>query len=112
QDAELEAVIAFFAGAAELVFARRLVGRGGEVLVAAPAPPGARDDKPFVGMGEVVDQCAGIGVVEQRANRDFKDSIFAILAGAVGSHTVLAAFGFVLRIEAEVDEGVVALAGF
>src|SRR5438445_13895484 len=55
EEAELEAVGALFAGAAELVFARGLVGAGGEVLVAATAASAFGDDDGLVGMGGVVD---------------------------------------------------------
>ena len=41
EQAELEAVVALFAGAAEFVLARGLVGGGGEVLVAASAASAA-----------------------------------------------------------------------
>jgi hypothetical protein len=41
EELELEAVGALFAGAAEFVLARGLVGGGGEVLVAAAAAPAA-----------------------------------------------------------------------
>ncbi len=44
EEAEFEAVVAGFAGAAEFVFARGLVGAGGEVLVAAAAAAAAGDD--------------------------------------------------------------------
>ena len=100
-----------FAGAAELVLARGLVGGGGEVLVAASAASAAGDDDALVGAGEVVDQLAGVCVVRGRADGDFEDGVLAVAAGAVGAHAVPAALAFVLGVEAEVDEGVVALGG-
>ena len=46
-------------------------------------------------------------VVEQGADGDFEGGGLAGLAGAVGAEAVASALGFVLGIEAEVDEGVV-----
>ena len=69
EQAEFEAIVAGFAGAAELVLARGLVGGGGEVLVAAAAAAAAGDDDFVVGVGEVVDELAGVVVVEQRCRR-------------------------------------------
>ena len=51
EETEFEAVGALFAGAAELVFARGLVGAGGEVLVAASAATAFGDDDGLVGVG-------------------------------------------------------------
>jgi hypothetical protein len=84
----------------------------GEVLIAAATASAARNDEALVGAGEVVDELAGIGVEEHGADRNFEDGVFGVAAGAVGAHAVFAALGFVLGIEAEIDEGVVALAGF
>ncbi len=106
---EDEAVVALFAGAAELVLARGLVDGGGEVLVAAPAAPALGDDHGLVGGFEVVDQLAGVLVVEGGADGDLEGDGAAVEAGAVGAHAVFAALRLVLGVVAEVDEGVVAL---
>ncbi len=111
EETEFEAVGALFAGAAELVLARGLVGAGGEVLVASSAASAFGDDDGFVGVGEVVDELAGLVVVEKSADGDFEGGVFAGLTGAVGAEAVAAALGFVLGVEAEVDEGVVAEGG-
>jgi hypothetical protein len=58
-----------------------------------------------------VDELAGVLVVEHGADGDLRVVEFAVEAGAVGAHAVLAALGLVLGVEAEVDEGVVALRG-
>ena len=110
EETELEAVVALFAGAAEFVLARGLVGGGGEVLVAASAASAAGDDDGLVGAGEVVDELAGVVVVEEGADGDFEGDGLAGVAGAVGAEAVAAALGLVLGVEAEVDEGVVARA--
>jgi hypothetical protein len=62
-------------------------------------------------MGEVVDELAGVVVVEEGADGDFEGGVLAGLAGAVGAEAVASALGFVLGVEAEVDEGVVAEGG-
>ena len=107
EEAELEAVVAGFAGAAEFVLARGLVGGGGEVLVAAAAATAAGDDDLVVGAGEVVDELAGVVVVEEGADGDVEDGGLAGGAGHVGAEAVAAALGLPLGVEAEVDEGVV-----
>ena len=56
-----------------------------------------------------MDQLAGFLVVKGCADRDLQDDGVAVEAGAVGAHAVLAALALVLRVIAEVDEGVVAL---
>jgi hypothetical protein len=89
------------------MLARGLVRAGGEVLVAAAAAAAARDDDLVVGVGEVVDQLAGVVVVEQGADGDLEDGVFAGRAGHVGAQAVAAALGLPLRVEAEVDQGVV-----
>ena len=111
EELEFEAVVALFSGAAELVLAGGLVGAGGEVLVAAASAAAFGDDDGLVGVGEVVDELAGVVVVEEGADGDLEGGVFAGLAGAVGAEAVAAALGFVLRVEAEVDEGVVAERG-
>ena len=103
EEAEFEAVGALFTGATEFVFARGLMGAGGEVLVAASATTAFGDDDGLVGVGEVVDEFAGLVVVEEGADGDFKGGVFAGGTGAVGAEAVAAALGFVLGIEAEVD---------
>jgi hypothetical protein len=65
------------------VFARGLVGAGGEVLVASSASSAFGDDDGFVGVGEVMDELAGVVVVEEGAHGDFEGGVFAGLAGAV-----------------------------
>ena len=109
---QFEAIAALLAGAAEFVLARSLVGAGGEVLVAAAAAAAFGDDEALVGLLEVVDQLAGFLIVKRGADRDLQDDGMAVEAGAVGAHAVLAALRLVLGVVAEVDERVVALAGF
>ena len=77
QQPQFEPVVALFAGAAQLVLAGSLVGAGGEVLVAASAASAFGDDDGLVGAGEVVDQLAGVVVVEQRADGDLESRMLA-----------------------------------
>ncbi len=65
EETELEAVVALFAGAAEFMFPRSLMRAGGEVLVAASSASAAGDDDGVAGLGEVVDELAGVVVVEE-----------------------------------------------
>ena len=111
EEFQFKAIGAFFAGAAHFVLARGLVNGGGEVLVAAAAATTLGDDYAFVGLGKVVNKLAGFLVVEGGADGDLEGDGFSVEAGAVGSQAVLAALGLVLRVVAEVDEGVVALRG-
>ena len=92
------------------MLARSLVGAGGEVLVAAAAAAAFGDDEALVGLLEVVHQLAGFLVVERGADGNLQDDRVAVQAGAVGAHAVLAALRLVLRVVAEVDQRVVALA--
>ena len=85
---------------------------GGEVLVAAPAASALGDDDLLVGLLEIVHQLAGFGVEERGADGHLQRDRAAVLPGAVGAHAVLAALRFVLGVEAEMNQRVVALAGF
>src|SRR5437016_2358506 len=55
---------------------------------------------------------AGGLVVNKRAHGDFQDDGFAFTAGAVGAFPVASALRCVFRIEAEMDQRVMAFAGF
>ena len=111
EETEFEAVVALFAGAAEFVLARGLVGAGGEVLVAASAASAAGDDDGLVGVGEVVDELAGVVVVEEGADGDFEGGGLAGWPEQLEPRPWPPRSDFVLGVEAEVDEGVVAERG-
>jgi hypothetical protein len=53
---------------------------------------------------------SGFVVVQDRAHRHFQQDIHTLAAGAVGAFSVASALGFVFWIEAEVHQGVMALA--
>ncbi len=79
------------------------MGAGGKMLVAPTATAPFSYDDGLVGVGEVMDEFAGLVVVEQGADRDLKGGVLAGLAGAVGAEAMAAALGLVLGVEAEVD---------
>ena len=111
EQTKFEAIVASFTGAAEFVLARRLMRAGGEVLIAAATATATRDDDLIVGLREVMDEIAGVVVVEQSADWDFEDERVAGGAGHIGAEAVAATLGLVLGVEAEVDEGVVGKRG-
>ena len=49
------------------------MGAGGEVLISAPSATTSRDDDGVVGAGEVMDELAGVVVVEESADGDFEE---------------------------------------
>jgi hypothetical protein len=73
-----------------------------------PRPPLAMT-KLLVRLLEVVDQFAGLHVVERSAHRHLQRNGAAVEPGAVRAHAVLAALRLVLRVIAEVDQRVVAI---
>jgi len=77
------------------------------VLVATASAASAGDDDLFVGVSEVVDELAGVVVVEQGSDGNFEEGVLASEAGHVGAEAVASALGLPLGIEAEVDQGVV-----
>ena len=109
QQLEFKAIEALFAGAAQLVLARSLVDRSGEVLVAASAASAFGDHYAFIGGFKIMNQLARVLVVEGGADGDLEGDGAAVESGAVGAEAVFAALGFVLGVVAEMDESVVAL---
>jgi len=107
EQTKFQAIVASFAGAAEFVLARSLVCGCSEVLVAAAAATTTCDDELIVGSSEVVNEIAGVVVIEQSADRNFEDERLAGGAGHVGAEAMTAALGLVFRIETEVDKCVV-----
>jgi hypothetical protein len=85
---------------------------GGKVLVATSATAALSNHHAFVWIGEIMDQLAGVIVIDNGADRDFENNVFSIATGAIGTFTVPPAIAFVFRIEAEVNQRIVALAGF
>src|SRR5207237_2484295 len=67
QQLQFEAKETLFAGAAEFVLARRLMGGGGEAGIAASAAPAAGDDDALIGARKIVQALAGSVVIKNGA---------------------------------------------
>src|ERR1700758_1693784 len=89
---------------------RLMRGRCETSIPAAPAAPMCNDD-PLVGLGKIPDFVAGVPVVHNCADWNFQRNAAAIAPGLVRPFAVASALGFVFRIEAEVDQRIVSLAG-
>ena len=83
------------------------MGAGGKVLIATAPAAAARNHEGLAGMGEVVDQLTGLIVEEQRADGNIQGCGLSGFARTVGAETVASPLRLPLRIEAEVDQGVV-----
>src|SRR5689334_22926882 len=94
------------------MFTRRLMRAGGKVLITASTAATLRNHHAFVRIGEIMDQLTGVVVIDNGAHRDLENNVLAIATSAVGAFTVASAIAFVFRIEAEVNQRVMALAGF
>src|SRR5262249_60994945 len=97
---------------AGLVLRRAWVLVGGKGWFSAPAAPAMGDDNALVGLRKIVDFLTSLVVIHNGSDRNLEDDAFAVTAGAVGAFGVASGFGVVFRVEAEVDQGVVALARF
>ena len=97
---------------AVFVFARSLMPRLGEMLVAAPAAPALGNQNAATGSGEIGDGFARSFVVGKCADRDLQDHIIAGVAGAVGAFAVAAAVGFEFAVVAVAEKRVVVGVGF
>src|ERR1051326_1183448 len=91
---------------------RGLVRAGGKVLVAAPTASALGDYQSLVGGEKIMQPLAGILVIDNRPHGNFQDHAFAVAAGAVGALAVASALAFVFRIETEMHQRVMPLAGF
>jgi hypothetical protein len=91
---------------------RGLVRAGGKVLIAATAASALGDNHTLVGVGEILEEFAALIVIHNGADRDLQDHAFAVATGAIGTFAVASALAFVFRVKAEMDERIVALAGF
>ena len=67
--------------------------------------------KRCAGLGEIVQPLAGGFVVDHRAHRHLHVDRCAFRAGAVAAFAVPSALGFMFGIEAELQQGVLVLAG-
>src|SRR5258706_2078201 len=99
--------MALFAGLAVFVFARSLVPRLGEVLIAASAASAMRDQNALAGLGEVGDGFVGLLVVRNGANRNQQRHVVAGVASAVRTFAVAAAIGLEFAVVAVAQQRVV-----
>src|SRR5690242_10668219 len=80
---------------------------GSEARIATASSTAARENKPVIGCGEIVQLLAGGCIVDDRANRHRQFDRFAYSACAVAPFSVPASLGFMLWIEAEVEKSIV-----
>src|ERR1039458_3085439 len=66
----------------------------------------ARDHEALAGLGEIAQPLAGGFVVDHRADGDIELDGMAFRAGTVAAFAMASALGFVLRVEAVLQEGV------
>src|SRR5260370_16644054 len=82
--------MALFPGKSFFVFARGLVPRLGEVLIAASAAATMRDQYALSRAGEIGNGRAGLVIEDERADRNLQDHVLTGMAGAVGAFAVAA----------------------
>jgi hypothetical protein len=87
------------------------MGGRGETRVATAAASSAGDDHALAGLGEVIHQFTGGRVPHHGAHRHRQLDRRAVVAGTVAPLAVAAAPGPVFRVEAEMQQSVVVLAG-
>src|ERR1700722_3180023 len=101
-----------FAFASLLVFARRLMHGCGKARVPASATAAARNHETLVRMSKLENLFAGLVVVDDGSDRNFQNNTVTIASSFVRTFAVTSALRRVLGIETEMDQRVVALAGF
>src|SRR5580704_18952413 len=99
--------MALDAGLAFLRFARRLMPRLGEVLVAAPAAPALRYQNALARFRQVGYLLAGIFILNNRADGNGQDHVRPGMPGTVRALAVAAAVGFEFAIVAVAQQRVV-----
>src|SRR5256886_561859 len=96
-----------FAGKPIFVFARGLMPRLGEVLIATSTAATVRDQYALARAGEIDDGCAALIVEHQRADGNLQDQVRAGVAGAAGAFAVAATIGLEFAIVAIAEQRVV-----
>src|SRR5215469_9069572 len=100
--------MSLLARSSQLMLARSLMRARREVLIAPPAASALRDDDRLTWPRKVGYQLARLVVIQQRAYRDLKRRVLAGDSRAVRPQPVSPALRLMLRVESEVDQGVVA----
>jgi len=111
QDFHFHLQVALIARLAWGGLARRTVGARLETGVAQAVPAALGDHQLLARGDQVTDHFLGRGVDHGGADRHAQEQVLALLAGAIGAATVLAALGLVVAGIAIVDEGVEVLVG-
>jgi hypothetical protein len=87
------------------------MGRSRKTRIAASTAAAVGDHQALIGTGKVVDLLSRFLVVDDRSYGNLEDDVAAFAAGLVGALAVTPALGLVFRIEAEMNQGIMALAG-
>jgi hypothetical protein len=87
------------------------VDRRGKPGIAAASAPSTCDDDALVRAGEVINFFSGLIVVDDGSDWHFQKYVRTLAASFIRTFTVPSTLGFVFGIEAEVDQGIVALTG-
>src|SRR5579862_2361334 len=112
QQLEFQPKDALFAGPTLFVLTRSLMRGCSKARIPAPAAPAVSNYHAFIRAGKIVDLLARFRVIHNRAHRHFQQNVRAFASLAVRTLAMTSALRLVLRIETEVNQSVVALAGF
>src|SRR5437868_11877389 len=93
------------------VLCRGLVSGGSKAGISSATAAAPSNQETLPGRGEVVQLFAGLGIVDYRAHRCQDIDRFALVPRAITSLAVAASFGFVLGIEAEMQQSILVRAG-
>ena len=100
----------FVAGLSGLMFGWCLVSRCRKMLVAAPASASARDGKPVVRVSEIVEDFAGLIVIDDGSHRHGKLDGMPIATRPVTAFAMPSALGLMFGIKPEMEQRVVVVA--
>src|SRR5215472_4036755 len=98
------------AGAARLMLGGSLVRRRCKVLIAAASTAAFGDNEAVSRPGEIVQQLAGVRVVDDGAHRNGQFHGFPVAASALAPFAVTAALRRMFRIEPKMKQRIVVLA--
>src|SRR4029077_12292466 len=98
--------------ASGFVLPRSLVHGSGETRVAAASAAATGKNHALRGGEEFVNLLAGLFVVPNRPHRNLQNYVFAFPPALVGAFAMASPLRLVFRIEPEMDQRVVAFAGF
>jgi len=109
---QLQPVGMFFTGASGLVLAGSLMHGSREARVAPSAPSATGNHHALIRCRKVEHLLSRLLVVHNRSDWNLQKHVHAFAAGFVRAFAVASTLRFVFGIETEVDQGVVAFAGF